>query len=83
MGVFNLHQSEFVTNKNSIAKSYICVNAEKSGTLKNGSIQFAFGNGANGRNNYGFPMITPGKVVGYSICSTSKNTYTGLFNLIS
>lgn len=81
MGIFNLHQSEFVTNRSSVAKSYICINAEKSGGLKNGCIQFAFGNGASGQNYYGFDLITPSTVVGYSICSTSSNSLVGTIQI--
>lgn len=48
MGIFNLYQSEFVTNRSLIVKSYICINVEKFGGLKNGCIKFVFGNGVSG-----------------------------------
>lgn len=82
MGVFNLHKSEFVTNRQKFdCKNVYLYQRGEIRWFENGSIQFGFGNGASERSNYGFAMITPGKVVGYSICSTSNNTLVGAIQI--
>ena len=52
-------------------KSYITVWAEESGNLRQGNLQWSFGNGSKNNNNYGWPSPADGKIIRGSICGCS------------
>ena len=52
-------------------KSYITVWAEESGNLRQGNLQWSFGDGSKNNNNYGWPSPVDGKIIRGSICGCS------------
>ena len=53
------------------AKSYITVWAEESGNLRQGNLQWSFGDGSENNSNYGWPSPADGKIIRGSICGFS------------
>ena len=53
------------------AKSYITVWAEESGSLRQGKLQWSFGDGSKNNSNYGWPSPADGKIMRGSICRFS------------
>ena len=53
------------------AKSYITVWAEESGNLRQGNLQWSFGDGSENNSNYGWPSPVDGKIIRGSICGFS------------
>ena len=53
------------------AKSYITVWAEESGSLRQGNLQWSFGDGSENNSNYGWPSPADGKIIRRSICGFS------------
>ena len=52
-------------------KSYITVWAEEHGSLRQGNLQWSFGDGSENNSNYGWPSPADGKIVRGSICGCS------------
>ena len=50
------------------AKSYITVWAEESGNLRQGNLQWSFGDGSKNNSNYGWPSPVDGKIIRGSFC---------------
>ena len=50
------------------AKSYITVWAEESGSLRQGNLQWSFGDGSENNSNYGWPSPADGKIIRGNIC---------------
>ena len=53
------------------AKSYITVWAEESSSLRQGNLQWSFGDGSENNSNYGWPSPADGKIIRGSICGFS------------
>ena len=53
------------------AKSYITVWAEESSSLRQGNLQWSFGDGSENNSNYGWPSPADGKITRGSICGFS------------
>ena len=53
------------------AKSYITVWAEESSSLRQGNLQWSFGDGNENNSNYGWPSPADGKIIRGSICGFS------------
>ena len=53
------------------AKIYITVWAEESGSLRQGNLQWSFGDGSENNSNYGWPSLADGKIIRGSICGCS------------
>ena len=53
------------------AKSYITVWAEESGNLREGNLQWSFGDGTENNSKYGWPSPADGKIIRGSICGCS------------
>ena len=53
------------------AKSYITVWAEESSSLRQGNLQWSFGDGSENNSNYGWPSPANGKIIRGSICGCS------------
>ena len=53
------------------AKSYITVWAEESGNLRQGNLQWSFGDGSENNSNYGWPSPVDGKIIRGGICGFS------------
>ena len=53
------------------AKSYITVWAEESGSLRQGKLQWSFGDGSKNNSNYAWPSPADGKIIHGSICGCS------------
>ena len=53
------------------AKSYITVWAEESSSLREGNLQWSFGDGSENNSNYGWPSPIDGKIIRGSICGFS------------
>ena len=52
-------------------KSYITVWAEESSSLRQGKLQWSFGDGSENNSNYGWPSPADGKIIRGSICGFS------------
>ena len=52
-------------------KSYITVWAEESGNLRQGNLQWSFGDGCKNNSNYGWPSPADGKIICGGICGCS------------
>ena len=53
------------------AKSYITLWAEESSSLRQGNLQWSFGDGSENNSNYGWPSPADGKIIRGSICGFS------------
>ena len=53
------------------AKSYITVSAKESDSLRQGNLQWSFGDGSKNNSNYGWPSPADGKIIRGSICGCS------------
>ena len=53
------------------AKSYITVWAEEHDSLRQGNLQWSFGDGSKNNSNYGWPSPADGKIIRGSICGFS------------
>ena len=53
------------------AKSYITVWAEEHDSLRQGNLQWSFGDGSENNSNYGWPSPADGKIIHGSICGCS------------
>ena len=53
------------------AKGYITAWAEESGNLRQGNLQWSFGDGSENNSNYGWPSPADGKIIRGSICRFS------------
>ena len=58
------------------AKCYINVWAEESGNLRQGNLEWSFGDGSENNSNYGWPSPVDGKIIRGSICGFSGSNQT-------
>ena len=60
---------------NYFTRHYITVWAEESGSLRQGNLEWSFGNGTENNSRYGWPSPVDGKIVRGSICGCSGSSH--------